>query len=648
MTRRKRGKMAKTKPEHSAPEQSTPEGYSHERQRGMTLKEIPEEQLLALAEQFPKVAVSIRRRNNKGQLASLGWAGLVMTPQEVIDLPGWIFPRAGGGSYTVVVVDPAATTQQLVPPFEIVIEGLPRAPVPLSTPALPPTIQAITQAIHNAGRPVGLDQFAPPTVIPAGVQNDPTRAVPGAFSAHDTSPIAGFNDNPRTNMNWASGLHPSVQEAFVASLLRQPTAALPPGATMPSDQLAMEQLRRAESRSAELDAKLTAFMQRAEERERALTEQIREERDRHRDELHKAQLSAMEQRMAMMTSMDAKKPNVTEYAPLVAALAPVLTTMVSSGKEQQTAMMTAQQQATQQFLALIADQAKKPPQDPLAAVEKLMPLFTAKSSSETTNAALFEAMSTAQMNQMGMMAQMVESFAAQTNGGEPPAWLPVVQQIAAGILGMQQAAAADRQRAMMLAAQNAQQRPPMQAQTMPVRAPAAPAQAPASPAPSPEVQVYPTPSAAAPVEAPKPQPATAGNPYGLDVSILDVALPQEFRTPEWKSLIMAMHEHAPADKVGVTLAKYIGHLDEFEMLPGVLAQYHGDPVASLRMLMQPLPVYTGNPAYCEQVAEQTVQQLFALGVLVPAGEDEESEEEEEEEPEAHVPEVLSNGARVGN
>lgn len=608
-------------PETSTPESVMPEKTSYAvptaansvASRGMTLKEVPTEALGALAAEHTHVVVDVKRRNNRGQLASLGFTGVMMTPAEVANIASWIEPRAGGGVYAVTVASVKNTLQRLLPTFEVVLEGAPRAPMSLHQPAF-----------ASAPNPYG--------GLPAP-HYDINATIPGAMSPADIPLIPGLNDMPRPQMDWMQGLHPQERAMYEARIAQQqrmhPSVQLPPGASLASDQLAMDQLRRAEARSAELDARLAAQMQRQEERERALSEQLREQSERSREELHKVQLDMMQKQIAMAAAAKDETPKVTiaDYAPLLAAAAPLIAAMITSSREAASEAAKVQQAGMQQIMALMAEQSKRPVADPLDAVTKLAPLFQATQKDPAANAAILETMGNLQLQNMGMMAQMIETMGGG-HSDSPPVWLPVVQQIAGGLIQMSQAMAADSSRQIMQAAAP----PPQMVRQMP---------SPQQPQPQPQPQPRP------PQRSNDVPYQTVDKPLKITPAMLDL-LPEAFRTPEWKGIIIGLHDMRDPAEIGTMLARHIGHLNEFTMLPPVLTDFHVDPPNALRRLVSPLPIFTSNRPYVEQVVNATVQALFDEGVLSlaePSDEDEneaeaaqgEEQEHEAEEEEAEAP-----------
>jgi hypothetical protein len=411
-------------------------------------------------------------------------------------------------------------------------------------------------------------------------------------------------------------LHPTQHAAYIRPQLA-------PGASIPSDQLAVEALRRAEARAAELDAAFKAFMLRAEERERQLHQELQQEREKAREREHAMQIEMLRQQITQ--TQQAPKQTGPDMVQLVTALAPVFGTMFAASKDSSTKSLEVQQQGLQQLMQLIVAQGNKPQPDPLSALEKLAPILQLGQKDPAANAAMMEAMGNMQLQQMAMMAQMLETFGGQSDAPSPI--LEMVKTIAEGMVAMTQAANADQQRArMQQMAQLPAPQPQRQViQQVPQQRPqAVPAQQPQRRANTP-VPYQTIDAAVVPEATPKPMKL---NPVMLNF------LPAEFQAPEWKHIVVALHEGRPVEQVAAAIARQIGHLDEFNLLPAVLVDYHTNPAASLRALVQPLPVYTENAAYCEQVIDATIQAMLEFGVLQlaePATDEEESEGEEEED-----------------
>ena len=116
----------------------------------------------------------------------------------------------------------------------------------------------------------------------------------------------------------------------------------------------------------------------------------------------------------------------------------------------------------------------------------------------------------------------------------------------------------------------------------------------------------------------------------LNPAMLDY-LPAEYRTPEWRAIIIALHEGQDPEHVGRMIGKHLDHLVDFDLLPPALAHVLVEPREALTRLVQPLPIYTANHAYCEVVIEETLQALYQLGTLELTQEEEEPGDEEPED-----------------
>lgn len=647
MTKRGRAKRAAqgARAEVNVPEKTQPEGFG-EYEPGInknglrqTLKEMPVDLIVALAEQYPKVLVEIKRRNNRGQLAALGYSGMMWEPAEVLQVADWLLPRAGGGLYVVSISNPKNTLERLTPSFEVPIDAPVRAAIPYHVPVPGAPVFGVPSSGAAPFYPTpSMPMPGTPLVVP---QIDPSRTMSDDMAKAPAVP--GVLPPPRNPMNskWSQGLDPisfaQFREGVAAQAAQagQPFAygygAGPvvvqgaPGATFSSDQLAVDTLRRVEAEKAELRAKLDALSERAAERDREHEKTMREMLERHREELHTLRLEML--RAELGSKREPQGLKVPELIAALAPFAPVFAAMVTSTKESTTKSMEIQQQGLNQLVQLMVSQANKPSPDPLAAVEKLMPLLAGPTRGGESNAALIEAMSNANLQQTAMTAQLLEALAS--SGGESqPAWLPVVQQIGAGLVQMAQGMAADRQRAMLGAPQlGAPQRPlPATVQSAPLQRQAPPqATAPQTP--------YRTLDEEAPQpQPPQPQPQAPVGPQKplvrLNPAMLDL-LPAEYRTPEWRAIILALHEGRDPAQVAEMLAKHLVHLLDFDMLPSQLANFAEDPRESLYTLVKPLPVYTANNAYCAAVIETTLSVLYEMGHLVQDDEPEEMEESDE-------------------
>jgi len=658
----KRGRAKKaasgSMPEVIMPEKTTPDAPAatswnmglNRNGKIPTLKEMPTEEIERLADSHEKVMVTIQRRNNRGQLANLGYSGMLWTPAEVLSVADWLLPRAGGGLYVIRVSDPKNPVQRLVPSFEVPIDAQPKTPIPYHTNVIGAPIFGVTHEARQPFYPTPAMPIPPGPVIPITMPSiDPSKM---RTEEQDNAPVVpGVLPPPRNPMSskWSQGLDPVAFAHMAQSAAAQaPMAGAPQvfgygvpgamvaGATFNSDQLAVDQLRRMEADRASLQTKLDALLERADARERDYEKQLREQQERHREELHNLRLEALKAELTAKTAAPAPQGlKVPELIAALAPFAPVFAAFVTSSKESATKSMEVQQQGLNQLMQLMVSQANRPSPDPLSAVEKLMPLLTAqRGGGGEGHAALVEALGNMNLQQTAMVAQLLEGLAAQGGGDSTPAWLPIVQQIGQGMLAMAQGAAADRQRAMLgttpqfAAPPRSLGAPPAQV-TRPAPQPTAyrtldeePAQVPQAP------QV----AAPQPIVTPPPQPMVNLNPAMLDY------LPAEYRTPEWRAIIIALHEGQDPEHVGRMIGKHLDHLLDFDMLPSALGNFLVEPREALARLVQPLPIYTANHAYCEVVIEETLQALYQLGTLELTQEEEEPGDEEPEDEGDETPE----------
>jgi len=603
----------------NSPAPVTPEGNGFAGKR-TTLRDVPTDLILDLAKQYAQVAVTIQRRNNRGQMASLGYTGITMETADVVNIAEWIKPRAGGGTYVVEVIDRSDGRTRLMPMFEVAIEGQVRPAIPLNS---------------HLGAPVG--GFAPPfqpfmapgAVMPQPVPVQPVVPVP-VVTAQDeeareafgrTPRVVGVVPAPRMDSPWLKGLDPMQQYGYVQHAAMGYPGMTPAQSTIPTEQFAAEQLRKAEATVAALTAKFDNLVQRSEERERQYEKLIRDAETKHREQLFALQIEHVKAGQANSNQ------SFASIAAALAPFAPVAAAYFTSGRDSAAKSMEVQQAGMSKVMELAVAQANRPAQDPTAMIEKflpiLLPLMTQDRSA--SNIALFEAMSSMQMNQMALVAQMAETLAQQ--GPQDSPLMAVIQNIMGNVGGLVNGWRADQQRAQLAA-------PPQ----MPVRAIAqsTPVQQPvAQPAPQPGTsgvayQSGEPPRAPAPQAPMAPLPPTSSG--GLNPAMLNL-LPTEFRTPEWKRIIMALHTHEPSHKVGSMFAMHVGHLVHFDMLPQALSPILVDPHETLKLMLQQFPIYTQDQGYCEEVIEAAIQGLLHLGIIESAEDEPEVDSEEAEESE---------------
>jgi hypothetical protein len=401
-----------------------------------------------------------------------------------------------------------------------------------------------------------------------------------------------------------------------------------PGATTSSDEVALRQVADLKGELATMRAESKAMLEKLNSENTRLREQLAERERAVEAERHRAELSALTARIEAMQQAQSRpqpesKSNVTDWAPLAAAVAPVLSAWISSQSSAAAKSLEVQQQGLQSLMQATLGQSNK-----TSDVEKLittlgplvMPLISEnmKSRGPEAQAGLFQAMAENNLNSVAMMAQLIEAFAS-AGGKEEPWYLPMIKEALGGVVQVAQAYT---------------QQPG-----------GLPGQQPIPPRPSGALAAYSTLDEAAPPQAPQQAAPTAKRPapqqpkVPQNLEVLFSLLPGEFQTNEWRAILRALHAEPapPADKVAVMLTSHLEHLVTFDMVPALLSQVREHPRATLEALLEKLPVARSNPSYAKQVLDLTLTYLAEDGFAGPAsGEPVEAEVEAE----AHDGEVV--------
>lgn len=519
---------------------------------------IPEaERVHELMKSYPKVSARVQRRNDRGQLATV-LAQQVIDTEALLDFDSWLLEQAGGGDY-LVYVRPPGDLSHILMRFTCRVEGAPRQPA------------------VRMGRPVS-----------PGMPLD---------NSVETSP----------NASWAGGIMDPIKRA-------EYLGQLPPGATLASDQLAMQQLAETKSALAKLEERYAQESKEAarlrSEMEKRLEEQRREAQEaKHRSELELVRATMASQQAetkAMLTAMRETKPEpvdrtaqIQAFTAIAAAIAPVIATFISASKESSSKALEVQQNGLATLMNATLAQANRP--DPTMEMFKtmgpmLIPLLQGlmDQKSPATQAALFNTVAENQLNSVAMMAQLIESF----SGGDKdePWWLPMVRETLQGAVQVGQA--------MMEANQQTQQQQsqPRLPQSQPAF-PQATGQAPVMRDEEPAVR------AVSPAQTNESKTALGG---------IMAMLPERFRTPEWRLILTNMHDETmPVGDVAEMLAEHIAHCIRFDVLPEQLEGVLESPEEVLGEVLSVLPLARKSPERGQEIIAQTIVVWTEAGMLDP-------------------------------
>ena len=563
-----------------------------------TVADIPIEKIKEAIERgINEVQIRVQRRNHRGQLQTLVTQWRIPTP-ELVDLEGQLARMAGGGQYRVECMSLVDPLDQVIPAFQINIEGPPR---PIDT-------QAAAGAMSQPA-PVGLPSQH------GGPMFNSFPQIPGVFVGQQGAPMplagpvgaAPMYSAPQGvpgATGWAAGLHPFDQHAYL-----RPGAAgeihLPPGASLASDQIALKQVADLKAELAEAKALREAVMTKLEAEREAHTEEVKKifariekSEAEAKDREHKLQLEMMEKRFTaqlekLSVERSQKRESIADYAPVMAALAPVLTAMLTSGRDVTAKAAESQSALMQTF---ITTNAAKKDSSTLETIKVLAPILAPmalrimESRSPDAQSKAYEVLADSNMQQMAMMAQFIQTMAA-SQGDQSP-WVPFLQQAAGGIM--------ETIGAYMESKKSAQQQQPRlihQGHAQPL------------PAPRPEAQqqgqgvAYSTEEAAT-TGATTDDAAKAATPSKPDATqvtnliMANPAVPAHYKTNDWAAVIYAVHDLQPIKN---TVAAYLAQLEKISPdFPPGLHDVAENPAGATRRLLEALPVWRYAPAYVNQ------------------------------------------------
>lgn len=568
-----------------------------------TVADIPIEKIKEAVERgINEVQIRVQRRNHRGQLQTLVTQWRIPTP-ELVDLEGQLARMAGGGQYRVECMSLVDPLDQVIPAFQINIEGPPR---PIDT-------QAAAGAMSQPA-PVGLpmqgggsmfnsfSQLPHPGVF-VGQQSPGPVPLAGPVGA---APMYTAPQGVPGATGWAAGLHPLDQHAYLRPALgAHGEVQLPPGASLASDQIALKQVADLKAELAEAKAQREAVMAKLEAERESHTEEVKKifariekSEAEAKDREHKLQLEMMEKRFtAQLEKLSAeksqKRDSIADYAPVMAALAPVLTAMLTSGRDVTAKAAESQAQLMQTF---ITTNAQKKDSSTLETIKVLAPIIAPmalkmmESRGPDAQSKAYEVLADSNMQQMAMMAQFIQTMAA-SQGDQSP-WVPFLQQAAGGIM--------ETIGAYMESKKQAQQQPPRfihQGHAQPLPAPRPEAQ--------PQVQGVSYSTEEAPTdttaEAASDAPKPSTKPDATQVTNLimaNPAVPAQYKTNDWAQVIYAVHDLQP---IKHTVAAYLAQLEKISPnFPPGLTDVAENPAGATRRLLEALPVWRYAPAYVNQ------------------------------------------------
>jgi hypothetical protein len=566
---------------------------------------VPIEKIKEAMASFPSCRLTVKRRNDKGQLGTV-CAHVAMPLEQLLQVDGWLQSNFGGGAYRCEPFNPnGAEPLYAVTPFQVLIEGppLPARRVPAMAPS----------GVDPAGG------FALPTV-----QQQPMMGPlqPGNFGP--TIPQYG----PIPGSGWAGGLNPEYANAFIQAGNQMYGA--PPGfgayvrpakdamvnnpvydnvvANMRGElererakgQAALdkyEDLRRDFDRKLELERKEWDKERRhLEDTHKRELETLKKEHDRDQRE-HERERQDLRDR-SLRAEMGAQ-PKGPDYAGLLVGLAPVMSAYISSSSERDRVQQA--QQLEMMRLQMESQKKGKGEDQTLEFIKTLAPLAVPligkamESKSPDAIVALLEAYQNNQMQNLGMTMQLIEQMTPE----EKPLWAQVLLEalsqmqdvggkIINGLKGNQ-----DHAQPQQLPPPTVRSTQPQQTQR----------------AQQPSVQSI--------------------DPVADEIDKqLMPQLPQSFQTLEWRNIVVALRKKIPAEALSKMLADHFAFLITNNIVPEELGDFVNEPVDGLDSLVRPLvPIFQLDPEYVRDIMLRTLILLHEQDLIdwAPPDEDEESE-----------------------
>jgi hypothetical protein len=476
------------------------------------LPDIPLEQVKAAMDQHPEVRLVIKRHTAKGTWASL--PSYTMVTAELASIEEWLRENHGGGRYRVSPRNPQNELEEVTAPFYVEIAGAPRT------------------------------------------EQQPMRQrAPSPFGQPITPLRSGIPSWPQM---------PNIREAR-----RDEGPDFDPSQfmTQTPDAIAMEQVRvmREELRDLRADnAKLLEVSERKLEAERA--ERARADKDHLKfQQAHDKEI--MDFRMQLIAAQSTPKVPQIDWVPLIVAAVPVVTALITSGKDRQALQLNAQQEAaklqSQQTQAIFGalDKGHKPDtglKDMLAlAMPLVIKIMDEKSPSAVTK--LISAMADNQLQTISMVGQLMQQMAPDDSNP----WMDVARKAIEGVQSVAE---------QMV-----------------------------------EVQAVKTGTARARVQQSAPPQSTqkALSPASTPAEFADALfnapnLPAELKTQTWYELFAMMHDvKQDPRETAIAISKHLESLADANKLPamfaGVLEDDGKPPSTHLRPFLDQLPLAQLSP-----------------------------------------------------
>lgn len=589
-------------------------------------EQVPSDVFSELATSHEELSLRALRRNDRGQFQTV-YAGFLFRTDEMIYLDAWLKSHAGGGKFFIEVRRPE--DKAILFTYHLPIEGAPRPAIPLGPVADDeppsgyqiPNLPMMTQPVDDDGS-VSFFPHVPDTG--GDSMTDPARPLPPAVATQEVP-----------SGRWAQNLPPDQRRNF----------AMAAGvSTIPSDQLAMQQVQKLEAETAKLRAALDTERQKSEERLRTLEQQVVEQRAAAERARHEGEMKALSAKIeALMAERSrpvepvAPKQDLASIVAALAPLAPVLVALIQSNRASADKALEIQHQGMNQVMTAALATANRPAPDPLAGLKDLLPLAIPliqnmiSSKSPEAQATMISAMADSQMQTAAMYAQLLESMANMSGPSEPRSMVAeILPHVFAGIQKIGEAMAsqsgAQPQQPRQLGAGQPQHVIQHAPQQRPQPAPSAHYQTVEDAPHAPVIQATPQ------IVADATPPDVTSAPVSFDVEGIVAFLPEGMRTGEWRAWLTMLHRGTSSRKMGGVLAHLVVTAMENDQLPpDMVESIQRSPVDALRGLAAFLPITTQNGDYVESVIHWTMISLNQIVTEAQAEADAEGDEDEDDD-----------------
>ena len=498
--------------------------------------------------------VKLRRRTDSGRLANM--KTIVTTVTELYEIDDHVQRFAGGGKYYIEVWHPTDKTKKFLD-FEILIDGPPKN--------LSPAVSTLVQSEQAERRAL----FTVPT---------PTDEETPAWAM----PSQRYADRPV--------------------------------ATHTSDDIAMRTVEDERVRVRKLE-EMTEQLRKDLAEERAIAsarlEAARADRDRSEREAekarHEAELKRLEERLDAAAS---KKLSLVEMLPMAVPFVPVLISLIETRKSSAALeasrsdnLIKAQMEGVNQLMqaTMAGNKAGASGTSDLLKVilPAALPLVTAwlSANSPKAQAELLATQSDAQMQQLGLVIQLIE----QAYSGDPGnPYIELAQSVVSQLVGVAQQIAKSQNKPSPVAMAGQQAIQQLTAALVPGQAP--------------NQQI--------PAGQQAPQPAQGALTPGEQIAnqlFAHPACPKEMQTDEWFTIVAMLHDRDDADTTAQALATHIGNLDKLGTTPSFLEPVWDEPEKTLTKMLSFLPIWQADAVYAKTVIAKVIE------ILEAADEDDDAE-----------------------